>query len=516
MLRACAFLLFTALLPAEQWTKVTSPHFELYSTAGEKKAREAILYFEQVRTFFLQASPSKKAPEFPVRIIAFRSEKEYQPYRKNEFASAYYTRNDRRDYIVMDSIAAERYPVAIHEYSHLIVEHSGLKLPVWLNEGWADVNSTLKPVANKRVQIGDILPGRAQELLTGKWIDLAALTNVELSSPLYNEKSKAGMFYAESWALTHMLSLSPGYQKQFTSFLEALVTGKSAADAFSFAFHKSLPEVQKDLQGYLKRNAIYAAIYDLPLEKAAEDPAVSVPAALETDLVLADLLAVTGKKDRARSAYEQLARSNPGKPEIEESLGYMALQSGDRANAVTHFNRAFTAGTKNPQLCYDLALLQKETGSAEREIFPALRKAIELKPDYIEARLQLGFAQLNAKQYGSALATLAPVKSVDPDRASYLFNALAYANVQLGNADVARTNAELARKWAKEPSQSQRADELLRYLDSQKERAAEQAAIASAATGGPKKKRRAQLCYLLLLRPNPISPPITSFRRAIF
>src|ERR1041385_6799835 len=67
----------TLLDAAEQWTKVTTPHFELYTTAGEKKAREAILYFEQVRSFFLQASPSKHVSQFPVRIVAFKSEKEF-------------------------------------------------------------------------------------------------------------------------------------------------------------------------------------------------------------------------------------------------------------------------------------------------------------------------------------------------------------------------------------------------------------------------------------------------------
>ena len=63
--RSAFALIFLTVLPlaaADQWVKLTTPHFELYTTAGEKKGREAILYFEQVRNFFLQASPSKKVP----------------------------------------------------------------------------------------------------------------------------------------------------------------------------------------------------------------------------------------------------------------------------------------------------------------------------------------------------------------------------------------------------------------------------------------------------------------------
>ena len=64
----------TSLIPKlfgapAQWVKLETPHFELYTTAGEKKGREAILYFEQVRSFFLQTSPSKRAPEFPVNAV---------------------------------------------------------------------------------------------------------------------------------------------------------------------------------------------------------------------------------------------------------------------------------------------------------------------------------------------------------------------------------------------------------------------------------------------------------------
>ena len=190
---ATILLTLSPLGAADQWIKLTTPHFELYTTAGEKKGREAILYFEQVRSFFLQASPSKHVPEFPVRIVAFRSEKQYKPYTINEFAAAYYTQTRMRDYIVMEDIVPEHYPVAIHEYTHLIVEHTGLKLPPWMNEGWAELYSTLKPRGDKAM-IGDLIPGRVQVLLTEKWLELPTLITVDQNSPYYNEKSKAGIF----------------------------------------------------------------------------------------------------------------------------------------------------------------------------------------------------------------------------------------------------------------------------------------------------------------------------------
>ena len=41
-----------AVFAAEQWLKIKSSNFELFTTAGEKKGRETILYFEQVRSLF--------------------------------------------------------------------------------------------------------------------------------------------------------------------------------------------------------------------------------------------------------------------------------------------------------------------------------------------------------------------------------------------------------------------------------------------------------------------------------
>ena len=158
---------------AEQWLKLKSSHFELYTTAGEKKGREAILYFEQVQDFFSRArsSNAKLISDASIRIIAFRSEKEFKPYRINESAAAYYLNGYDRDYIVMGSITANNYPGAVHEFTHLLLKHAGIELPIWFNEGLAELYSTLKPVG-KKVAIGEVIPGRYYFMQENKWLTL--------------------------------------------------------------------------------------------------------------------------------------------------------------------------------------------------------------------------------------------------------------------------------------------------------------------------------------------------------
>jgi Flp pilus assembly protein TadD len=462
-----AILIAFPLTAADQWVKLATPHFELYTTAGEKKGREAILYFEQVRSFFLEASASKRVSEFPVRIVAFRGEKQYLPYRFNAFAFAYYARGRNRDYIVMQDIVSEHYPAAIHEYTHMIIEHIGLKPPPWLNEGMAELYSTLTPVG-KKAAVGDIIPGRAQTLLNSKWIPLDALTSADRQSPLYNESNRAGMFYAESWALTHMLFFAPDYRPNFPKFVVAASSGKTMDEACQSVFGKRLTEVEAGLRQYLRGERFYRVVFDIKLEKSAEDPEVSEASPFESGMVLADLLALTNKTKEALSAYQQLAKDNPDKPDVEESLGYLAWQSGDNDAARGHFARAFATGTKNAQMCYDYAMLSRSGNDAVKNAIPAFRKALDLKPDYAEARLQLGLMLVNTRDYPEAIVQLRQVKKVDPDQAQWFFPALAYAYLQTGDKEKARENAELAKKWAKNPQQIDHADALLQSLESKK------------------------------------------------
>ncbi len=457
---AFVFALAIPLGAAEQWLRIATPHFELYTNSGEKKGKDAILHFEQVRSFFQEFSALKGRPETPARIIAFRSEKEFKPYRINEFATAYYMGGRNRDYIVMQEISAEQYPVAIHEYAHLVIRHSGASLPIWLNEGLADLFSTLRPVGNKAV-IGELIPGRVRTLQIEKWIPLGVLTAVDRNSPLYNEKNKAGMFYAESWALTHMLRLAPEYDSGFRRFFTLIASGKEAAEAFQTIYGKPMTEVEKDLRTYFQRRNLYAGAIDVKLEKSAENPEISTLKNLSADLVLANLFAAIHKPDQAREIYDRLAKEHPENAEIEEAYGYLAWESREEDKARTHFSRALAAGTNNPQMCYQYALMEGDQSAAA---VSALERALVLKPDFTEARLQLGIVLMQQRNYAGSRAHLLQIAKVEGDQAFRLFWVLARADLELHLASDARKNAELAKKWAKGPHEVRLADELLEYL----------------------------------------------------
>ena len=97
----------------------------------------------------------------------------------------------------MQDISQEHYQAAVHEYTHLVVEHADLKLPIWLNEGFG---GCLLFALNNRVQPGHVgrpLPGRSAMLTERKWIDLNALFDVGHDSAYYNEKEKMSFSIAK-------------------------------------------------------------------------------------------------------------------------------------------------------------------------------------------------------------------------------------------------------------------------------------------------------------------------------
>lgn len=459
--------LLTPSLPlqgAQHWIRVSTSHFEMYTSNSEKQAVNALQTFEEVRSFFLQTSHSKGAQEEPVRIIAFSSEKEYKPYRLNAGAFAYYLRSRERDYIVMQDINPDHYGAAVHEYTHLVVEHQHLHLPIWLNEGLADLYSSLEP-RGKQAMVGRPLPGRFQVLQSEPWMDWNTLFAVDQRSPYYNESNKMSIFYAQSWALTHMLALDDRYRMNFPRFFAVVSEGTPAATAFQSDYGKDIKQVNKDLRAYLRQSSFHVSLFNVNLQKADLDPQVSDLSDLQIRLALSDLLA--GNKSTMGEAQVQLTaleKEYPENPDIEESLGYLAWQEGKPTDAQAYFSRAIQNHSNNARMIYQYAAMRSSAGVAPAELIPLLERVLALEPGNNEARLFLGVTATSNRQFGFALSTLSQIKTIKPEQAYEYFSALAYCDMNLKNPAAAKTSAQKALSYAKSVAEKNQANKLLQYL----------------------------------------------------
>jgi tetratricopeptide (TPR) repeat protein len=469
---AIAFVLAFAGMPAlaaDHWLRVSSPNFELYTTSSEKQGKDTVRHLEQVRAFFLQASPIRSLGEFPLRIFQFDTEAQYAPFRRTTSQIASFVATPASEYIVIGDRAAARqaagdYAPSVHEYMHLVVRHSGLKLPTWLSEGWADVFSTLR-VQGKDSAVGDLLPDRMKSLSADEWMDFDALTSVGTDSPAYNEASRVGIFYAESWALAHMLFLSPEYKDNFGKFVLALNSGKSSAEACQSAFGRSSAAVFADLRNYFKRKRLYGTVFETRLDVGENQITASPLSEFDASLGLADLMVAAGDRPAAQAAYARLEKEQPDRADLAQSIGRLALWSNDPATARRYFTKAFDAGAADAQMCYQLATLDRQAREPAAKVIPILERAIKSKPDFTEAKVELGLLRVDTRDFPQAVAELMSIPNITPQQATGVFCGLAYAYVQTGDLDAAHQNAESCRKWAKTDLDQRRAALILKFVE---------------------------------------------------
>ena len=200
------------------WTLARSPHFTIYSQAGEDSARSALLWFESLRAFFSSSTEFKIDDSRRVFIVGFRSAQDYAPYRLHETADAFYVGEEGRDYIVLPALSAPNYSLAAHQYAHLALHGAGLHLPFWFGEGLAEYLSTIR-VAERRSDVGGDLPARSSVLARNTWLPIATVLTEPNNSNFHNSRHQADLLYSESWLLVDMLLRSPAYAPAFSNLL---------------------------------------------------------------------------------------------------------------------------------------------------------------------------------------------------------------------------------------------------------------------------------------------------------
>jgi tetratricopeptide (TPR) repeat protein len=417
------------------------------------------MWFEQLRAFFQQQTGLNLDNRLPVRVVAFRSESEYRPYRLRSTSDAYYVGTENRDYIVMRGINASEFSIATHEYAHLILHASGLQLPPWLNEGLAEFFSTLR-IDDRGWNMGGDLPTRSQVLRRDTWMPLPQLLTLPVESPLRENRDKAALFYAQSWKVTEMLVLSPEYRPRFQALIAVLTSGMPSPQALTKVYKKPLKLIGQDVHAWTNTGHKITRLSVPRIDNRAADPEVSTVPASASRSLMADLLFAIGDLDGAEALYRDLARESPRNPNVSAALGTIALRKGDRNSARKQWKQAFEGGLVDATLCYRYASLAQDAGVSADEVRPVLQRAIVQRPDFDDARYSLALLESNTGHYETTVAQLHAMRSVAPARAYAYWSAMAYALNELGRRDESQAAAEKAMEHASTPAERSNAAQL--------------------------------------------------------
>ena len=206
------FEVFAWAAAPDSWAVAKSSSFEVYSQSGAGSARAGLQWLEQLRAFFATQTGLEAEVRPPVRVIGFASRKEYDSYRITPIADAFYVGTESRDYIVLPSLAPAQFRSAAHEYAHVVIHAAGFHPPRWLDDGLAEVMSTVR-FTDSGTLVGAEVPAHRQTLRAGRWIALGKVLAQDQQDQA--NRSASALFYAEAWALTHMLLFSPEYAPHF-------------------------------------------------------------------------------------------------------------------------------------------------------------------------------------------------------------------------------------------------------------------------------------------------------------
>jgi Tfp pilus assembly protein PilF len=460
---AIALALLAVPAPAAGWLRLRASGIELLTDAGEPAARAALDRFGDIRRVLAEPDEGPDAGLLSLRVFLFRSNKEFRAYADGAATAGFYQSGPERDYIVLP-VGAELSRALAHEYIHLVLHHGafgeGTPLPQWFEEGTAELYSNLS-IRHGRVTVGAPIREHEVTLQEEKWLTADQLASVTKTSPYYNERGRAGVFYAESWALVHMINLAPDWRKGMPRFAALLAEGRDSREAFQQAFGRSMDQALKALPGDLRE--LRAVRVEAPPEESHTAIASEPMSDLDAALARADLALQVRHLDLARSLFEQIRQAHPDSPQAQAGLGSLALARDDRDEARRLFEKAIAMGSRDADTYFQLAMLERDAGTAPGRVHDLLERTLALDPRHAEALFLLGLAESEAGNYAAAAKHLREAARVQPGQSSF-WNALAYAQSKLGQTGAARTSALRAVRTADTPEQERMGQALLDAL----------------------------------------------------
>ncbi len=447
-------LLFCAPMAAQQWTEVRSQHFSLITDAGEKRGREVLERFEQMRAAFgVLLVRGKVNIPVPVQIVAFSGGKQMRPYAplfdsKPVELSGFFQAGEDRHFIVLDLSSEARWEMVWHEYAHLLINGNLPPTALWYDEGFAEYSSSLR-LTGKTIEFG-LVPERSIRVLQQyPWLKLLDLFAVSHDDKTYNTGDHRSVFYAQSWITVHYLMAHQMFP-QLGQYLDLVgKRGLSPADAVRQAFQMDAEQLQRKIREYFSGGRY--TYYRAPApENIDGGPYQAHPLQnVEALAVLADLhYHSRDHRERGIAEFKEVLAKQPDNPAANRGLGYVYLRQNDFDRAAEHFRRAAVADSNDPRVHYFSALLQsREAMMASRE--PAdlsgmrqqLNKAISLDPNYADAYNLMAYVEATSGNLEAALADATQAVQLSPRNDMYLAN-LAQYQLQAHKWDDARLSLE--------------------------------------------------------------------------
>jgi uncharacterized protein DUF1570 len=324
-----------------EWRRIDTPNFTVIGDVHARTLRDVALKFEGFReTLSRLLTQRATSTAVPTIVIVFPSDRAFTPFKtlyqgKPVAISGLFVGRQDANYI---AVVADGRPdamrVVFHEYAHLIVSNLWRNAPAWVNEGVAEFYSTYEVSTDGReAVIGRPILDHVRELTESQQLKLGDLLTVDQESPLYNERNRRSVFYAQSWALTHLLVLGkPGRTKELFTYLDFVTQGVEPGQAWTRAF--ATVDMDRELKKYVRDGTFISLRYKFTDKLAQFDGVPQTLPSGDAEAFLAEFLMQQQRYDEALARLDAAEKLGPGHPRLEVMRALVEIAKGnDEAGA---------------------------------------------------------------------------------------------------------------------------------------------------------------------------------------
>jgi tetratricopeptide (TPR) repeat protein len=434
------------------WIRISSSHFSVVTDAEEKRGRDIVVRFEQMRSLFGQLLLRNRItmPE-PVDIIALRGDEEYvkvAPLRQGQAIadSSFFIPGQDRNYFVLNASKDDSWRAIAHDFAHVLLNYNYPQTQAWFDEGFAEYFSSLR-LDNKQAQIGED-PETFTALLSAQpWLAIPDLFKTRPEVSAGREGSHHILFYAQAWITMHYLlnqNKLPETGKYFDlvenqqlPVEEAIqkaygMTPAQFAQAVKDYFHGLAQASQAPEKGRQASSGNAGGIQSLSVTPAEEIGTSTQELLVEEGQSLVAEMSVRLPERREQAVQELEAIVGPPKTDnviARRALAWAHLQKKEYDRAVEELSTGAELNIKDPWLHYYLALVKHDVAQSAGKAIEGLpnmmqdlRLVLDWAPEFAEARSMLAMAQLEGGGVHAAMDSMRVAIQLSPRNQSYLLN----------------------------------------------------------------------------------------------
>ena len=472
-------------LLARRWFEARTAHFNAYSCGSTQEVARLIARLEQFRESYSLLAGTQAVASPPIVVMAYPDQESMAPFLplyqgKPASLTAFFKPDSDESLIVLPVGISVSLEAVYHEFAHLLFRHNGPYWPLWLKEGMSEIYSTFEVTAANRVRIGKPIGRHLRLLKAQELVPLKQLFAINHHSQEYNEEEHQGIFYAQSWLLTHYLMLGPSQARkaQFGQLTPLLKQGQMPEQAFTNAFRTTLAAMETELRSYLEKEKF--ASHDFSVKADLLAPRALATRHLtkaETCFRLGNQLLRVGRFDTADEYFSRIHTLDAKSPLGFEGLGLSAAERGKSEEATRLLKEALQRGSTSflahyvyAREKYRLTSRTPDTytpvkGPVAAEIREGLEKSLELMPSFGPAHHMLGFFQMvQGEDLSSAEKHLQAAIRLEPEEQAYILS-MAQVRLLKDGTEAARKALEPLRRSYVPAKLRAQAEEMLKELD---------------------------------------------------